>query len=458
MRSRKAEIVRPVHALPAVSYDDGKRLTSFSGLVLFQALFQALDLTKRLRKCFAHARDARVFGLARVVLQLVVHVILGFRRLRDRDYYADDPLVCRVLRVDKLPDVATISRTLATADAKSVVNLRGLVRELVLDRLAALALARVTIDFDGSVLSTTRRAEGSAVGYNPKRKGARSYYPLFAVVSQLGMFFDLLHRPGNTHDSRGATEFIRECIQALRSRLGRAVLEARLDSAFFDERVVGLLEELRVEYAAAVPFSRFIALRHLVDSRERWRRIDDEWSFFETTWRPKSWSSKRRVLLVRRRHRTRRKGPLQLDLFEPVDHDFEYKAIVTNKSASAEAIVKFFNGRGIQEQVFGEAKQDASLGYVPCKRLTANQIYVLSTMLAHNLGRELQLRAAPERRRTTPTRAAVFVLRGLGTLRNQLVRRAGALSRPQGKLALTVAAPQAARRDFDELLEHLHAA
>lgn len=111
-------------------------------------------------------------------------------------------------------------------------------------------------------------------------------------------------------------------------------------------------------------------------------------------------------------------------------------------------------GRGIQEQIFGEAKQDASLGYIPCKRLIANQIYVLSTMLAHNLGRESQLQADPERRPTVPTRAAVFALRGLGTLRDQLVRRAGALTRPQGKLALTVAAPPAARREFDELLEH----
>lgn len=458
MRFRKAEIVRPVHAIPTVAYDDRSRLTSFSGLVLFQALFQVLDLTKRLRKCFAHARDGRVFGLARVVLQLVVHVILGFRRLRDRDYYADDPLVCRVLRVDRLPDVATISRTLAAADTKSVVNLRGLVRELVLDRLAAVRLGRLTLDFDGSVLSTTRCAEGSAVGYNPKRKGARSYYPLFAVVSQLGMFFDMLHRPGNAHDSRGATEFIRECVQAVRERLGRIVVEARLDAAFFDERVLSLLEELRVEYAAALPFSRFVTLRYLVDRRERWCRINDEWSFFETDWRPKSWSKKRRVILVRRRHRVRRKGPLQLDLFEPVDHDFEYKAIVTNKTVGAATIVQFFNGRGIQEQLFGEAKQDACLGYVPCKRLVANQIYVLSTMLAHNLGRELQLRAEPERRRTVPTRAAVFALRGLGTLRDQLVRRAGALTRPQGKLAITVAAPPVARREFDQLLEHLHAA
>lgn len=458
MRSRKAEIVRRVHALPNVSYDDAKRLTSFSGLVLFFALFRTIGLAGRLRNCFAHLGNGRVFGTARVVLQLIVHVVLGFRNLRDRDYYADDPLVCRMLGVTRLPDVATISRTLAAADAKSVANLRGLTRDLVLDRLDAERLARVTLDFDGSVLSTSRRAEGSAVGYNPKRKGARSYYPLFAVVSQLGMFFDLLHRPGNTHDSRGAKEFIAECVTAVRSRLPGTIIEGRFDSAFFDEAVLEQLERLRVEYASAVPFARFVGLRHLVDSRERWIRIDDEWSYFETAWRPKKWSDRRRIILARRRHVVRRKGPLQLDLFEPRDHDFDYKAIVTNKTVGAATVLAFFNGRGIQEQLFGEAKQHASLGYIPSRRLVPNQLYVLSAMLAHNLGRELQIRAKPPRRATTPTRAGIFIVRTLGTLRDQLIRRAGALTRPNGKPTLTVAAPEAARQEFDKLLQHLRAA
>jgi hypothetical protein len=31
---------------------------------------------------------------------LIVHLLLGFRRLRDIDYYADDPIVKRVVGVD----------------------------------------------------------------------------------------------------------------------------------------------------------------------------------------------------------------------------------------------------------------------------------------------------------------------------------------------------------------------
>ena len=174
-----------------------------------------MDLLAGLRRCFDSAADrGRVFGLARVVLQLVIHVVLGFRRLRDRDYYANDPLIARALGVSKIPDVSTVTRTLAAATEGQITRFRTFVRDLTLDRLVTEKLARVTADFDGSVLSTKGHAEGaaishqpSAMGFNPKRKGARSYYPLFCVLSQVGMFRGQRHRPtrvrGNVRSTRG---------------------------------------------------------------------------------------------------------------------------------------------------------------------------------------------------------------------------------------------------------------
>lgn len=455
MRSRKAEIVRRVHAIPEIVFDRDRKLTSFAGLVLFQALFAVLGLGARLRACFAHLDRKRVFGLQRVFLQLVAHVLMGFRRLRDRDDYADDPLICRLLGVKRLPDVATITRTLAAADTKAVGNARELVGDLTLERAAAESLPRVTLDFDGSVLSTRRHAEGSAIGYNNKRKGNRSYYPLFCTLSQLGMFVDMLHRAGNVHDSNGALDFVTGNIERVRQRLPKAVLEARLDSAFFHEGLLSLLEEHRVEYAVSLPFARFVGLRHLVESRERWLRIDDEWSYFEKRWACKSWRCKRRVILVRRRRPVRIKGPLQLDLFDIVDHEYEYRALVTNKGTTAASVIAFLNGRGCQEAILGEAKEHAALDYIPCRRLLPNRLYTLASMLAHNLARELQLRASPPRRGQAPTRAPQFELMNLGTIRDRLIRRAGRLTKPQGRLRLCVAASGPARRDFLHHLEQL---
>jgi hypothetical protein len=91
------------------------------------------------------------------MLLLMVHVILGSRRLRGLDYYRYAPLVARVYGVRRLPDVA-------------------------------------------------------AVGFNKKKKGARSYYPLFATVAQTSQFYGMHHRPGNVHDSNGAVDFIAQTL------------------------------------------------------------------------------------------------------------------------------------------------------------------------------------------------------------------------------------------------------
>ena len=88
-------------------------------------------------------------------------------------------MVKRTLGLKILPNISTVSRRLASADPASVHRLRGVNRSLVLDRLTRDRFSRITLDFDGSVLSTKRHAESTAVGFNKKKKkGLRSYYPL----------------------------------------------------------------------------------------------------------------------------------------------------------------------------------------------------------------------------------------------------------------------------------------
>jgi hypothetical protein len=206
MKLSKKGVRTKATAIPELRFED-QRLTSFAGLVVIQKFFQRISLKSRLQACFRHQPQTKIFGRATVFLQLIVHLLLGFRELRDADHYQDDPLVQRVLGLKRLPDVATLSRMLKEVDQQSVDKLRQLLANMVLDRLRSLALPRITLDFDGSVQSTKRRAEGTAVGFNKKKKGARSYYPLFCTLAQTGQVLSFLHRPGNVHDSKGAKEF-----------------------------------------------------------------------------------------------------------------------------------------------------------------------------------------------------------------------------------------------------------
>lgn len=454
MRSSKAQIFSRVHTVPALRFTD-QTLTSASGLVLFQVLFDRLDLRRRVRRACRHVRGTGDFKLPELFLILVIHIILGYRELDDVKFYNDDPLVLRVLGLHRLPSTATLSRRLRSVDMATVTELQQVNRSLILDRLADEQVRRVTLDFDGSVISTRRRAEGTAVGFNRKRKGERSYYPLLCTVAQTSQVFGALPRPGNVHDSNGSLDFITECVQAVDDELPGLVIESRLDSAFFSEDTVLLLEELDIEYTISVPFERLPQLKGMIEQRQRWRRIDDTWSSFETRWKPKKWLHPVRFVFVRQRVPKRRSGPVQLDLFEPRSAEYTYKVIMTNKRGMARSVMLFHHGRGSQEGIIGEAKESAKMDYVPTRSWAGNQFYMLASLVAHNVTRELQMRTQPRHRKTNPKRAALWVFEKLETVRNRTIRRAGRINRPDGMLTLTLSRNEAVQKDYERIMRGL---
>ncbi len=237
----------------------------------------------------------------------------------------------------------------------------------------------------------------------------------------------------------------------MRSQVPGCILEARMDWAFFNQDIISLMAVQKVRFTASVPFARFTELKKLIENCDSWTDIEDQWSFFETQWKPKSWDTEFRFVFTRKKYKTAIKGPLQLDLFEPVDREYQYKVVVTNghgptwslntqaqpttkhesnsaaywyfhinKTGAAESVVLFHNGRGSQEAIFGNAKSDTALSVIPCKRLVANQVFTLSSMMAHNFSQEMQMIAHPASHGTFPKRPSAWKFQKLDTIRHRI--------------------------------------
>ena len=313
-------------------------------------------------------------------------------------------------------------------------------------------MPRVTLDFDGSVIGTGRFAEGTAVGFNKNKKGQRSYYPLFCTVAQTGQVLDILHRSGNVHDSKGAQDFIISCIKQLREVLSNVIIEVRMDSAFFSDTMVSMLESQEVEYTISVPFERLLSLKSRVEKRRKWLYLDEYCDFFEIQWRPKSWKRKRRFIVVRQATKIQQKTPVQLDLFTPYDYSWEYKVVLTNKKLTIPKLISYHNGRGSQEAIFAELKSCNQMDYVPTRTWTGNRVYLLSAVMAHNLSKELQMQTRDSDRRTQQKRPTLWEFKKLGTIRKEIILRAGRIIRPNGKLVLSMAKNDVVK---DEMLHYL---
>jgi hypothetical protein len=275
------------------------------------------------------------------------------------------------------------------------------------------------------------------------------------MIAQTGQVLDLHHRSGNVHDSKEAWEFIHRCVSAVREILPNARIEARLDSAFFSEQLLCWLDQWDVEYTVSVPFERLVALKDKVAARRWWHRLRGHAGridYFEQRWKPKSWRRKSRFLFVRSEKPCARKGPLQLDLFEPREWDHDHQVIVTNKRGGAAGLVSFHHGRGSQEKIFAELKSQAAMEYIPARRWSANKLYLLANVMAHNLGRELQMEILEQPAAQKAKRPALWQFEGWESLRRNLIQRAGRLIRPQGRLTLSLNLNQNVQKYFRRFL------
>ena len=136
---------------------------------------------------------------------------------------------------------------------------------------------------------------------------------------------------GHERSTGTPRDFILACVREIKAILPRSSIEARMDSAFFSDDIVRVLDAEGVEFTISVPFERFAALKGLIENRKRWRHLNGQWSFFETNWKPESWKDRYRFVFVRSENRKQYKGAVQLDLFIPYEYGYDFKVIVTNK-------------------------------------------------------------------------------------------------------------------------------
>ena len=139
-----------------------------------------LEMKNRLFPCFRHLKNSRILEHPVITLLLIVHLLLGYRRLGDLTYYHDDPMVKRLFGLNQLPDPSKVSHALSCIDGMSIARVRELCRKLVIERLKKIALYRLTLDFDGSVLATLSRTSEGTEGWvitGRKREPASYYYP-----------------------------------------------------------------------------------------------------------------------------------------------------------------------------------------------------------------------------------------------------------------------------------------
>ena len=135
-----------------------QELTSYSGLELLRRYLRQRELPSRLRAaCAATGGD---YGGGRLALLVLALLYVGARRLEHLRYLAGDPLIARFCGLARIPTARTVGNWLRQFTQATLAPLVQLNHDLVIDAVTRLALPRLTIDVDGTVVRT-----GATVGW-----------------------------------------------------------------------------------------------------------------------------------------------------------------------------------------------------------------------------------------------------------------------------------------------------
>jgi hypothetical protein len=415
-----------------------QQLTSYGGLELLRRYVYRLGLARRLNQACAELGGD--YAGARLGLLLMALLYVGARRLEHLQYLVGDPLVRRFAGLARIPTARTVSNWLRRFTQGTLRPLVQLNREIVLDTLARLHTPRLTLDVDGTVVRTGATVAWAFRGFNPHHRKDPSYYPLLAHVAQTGHILQLKNRPGNVHDSKQATAFLRDVIDSIRDRLGRTVpLEFRMDAAFFQPAVFRLLAARQCAYAIKMGYWSWLPLKQLAAERRQWQTLAPDVTGFEHPLVIPQWHLRLRVMIYRKHVRHESPKNFQLDLFTPDDGHFEYYAVATNMPLSLPALYAFIGGRGAQEKTLAELKGEFALDVVPTRHYGANCAWQQLSVLAYNVARSFQLDTIAPPRPRSRKRTYAYVVRSMRTVRFLLVARAGRVARIGGRHVLRLA-------------------
>lgn len=406
-------------ALRTLSFSfDEKHLTHFGGLVLMHRFCQQLHLRRRLqRQVELPQRNADYRG-ADLILALLYATIAGLRRINKTELLQYNGTFLALLGLSRFPDQSTLRRFLQRLPIKSIRQLVGL-HDRLRSQLFSLPQTPTSLifDLDSVVLTLYGHQQGARVGYNPKKKGRRSYHPLLCFEASRQEFWHGSLRPGDTSANTGVVFFFQRCLAKVASSIARSRIRVRADSGFFGGKFIGSLENQGLGYVIVAKEYRPIKERARA---ARFHKLKSGFEVAEFRYQAHGWPKARRFVVMRRPIPEDPVEAKQLTLFK--HRRYGYSVFVTNLDLEPWRIWKFYQPRALIEKNIRELLYDLPLGKIPSGDWVANVAFFQLVLFAYNLVhwfRRLCL-PAPYRTATVETVRTDFLV-----LPARLVSRAG---------------------------------
>jgi hypothetical protein len=414
------------------------RLTHYGGAYLLHQFFQYLELRKEIGHYIRLPKRNTFYFTSELIIALIYPIIFGIERIETTQFLRYNGLFRFLTGLRKHPHAITIRRflnRLGHHGLSSLVQLHDRYRRRLFNQPEA--RSKFYFDCDTTVLTVYGQQEQTRKGYNPKKRGRRSYHPLLCFEGETGECWAGELYPGDTHP----TSVVLPMLEHVMTKLPNTIRQKffRGDKAFFDKKVVNFLGFHGFRFAIVARLTKPIK-RQLPGLR--YKRISSQLAVSEFHYKPHAWKKRHRFVVIRRR--VPEEPSQQLSLFKI--GRYTYQVLVTNSKVKPVRVWRFYNRRATAELIIRELKAGYATGKIPTKFFAANVAFFQISLIAYNLFTWFKRLCLPE----------PYCRMNIDSLRYRLLVVPAELVHPRGKPMLKLSRTYPDKAAFLQTLENIN--
>jgi hypothetical protein len=358
-----------------VEFSDNK-LTGNAGLVHLGRFAKKLGVQDILERRLSISRgENATYDVPLLLTMVMMGALSGVKHLSQMLILKGDGVLRKLFGWDPFPHDSTMGRVFklfSHCHCQELAEAEAEARQKVWSKKW---FGSLTLDLDSSVRGVYGSQEGAAKGYNPHKKGQKSYHPLFCFVAQNRECLHNWFRAGDAYSANGAAEFIKECYSRLPKRVWKIIWRA--DCAFFDGKSMDVIEERQGQYLFKVSLKGLAKLL----MAQAWRplRRRPGWEGTEFEYACQGWKRARRFVALRRLVREDSEGRL---FSQP---QYEFFCYVTNLDLTPWKAHKFYGKRATSENWIDWCKNQMAAGSILTQDFWANSALFQTCILSYNL-------------------------------------------------------------------------
>jgi hypothetical protein len=355
-------------------------ITRYGGLYLLNSFCKKLNLKWYLQSYVKIHQANQKYQTAEFLLILIYTIILGIKRIESIKYLQTNGVTKKLIGIERIPDNTAIRRFLysLTPDAiRQIVKVHNLIQKKIFLRIHT--KTSITLDIDGTVLTVFGKQQRAKVGYNPKRKGARSYMAMLCFESDKEFWYGSLYH-GSVSQVKVARHIIKRCLKKLPYPIYR--IRVRADAGFYSfDFIDNFLDKESIGYSIEAEINKVM---FPFFDQALYTEYRNGWEVAEFTYKSYRAKVPHRFVIQRRPLPKDPDEKLQLKLFER--KNYGYRVLITNLPLKPRSVWDFHSQRSQGAELnIKELKLNYTLNKIPTKYFLANVAYLQIVLFAFNI-------------------------------------------------------------------------